>query len=63
LRTAPGKDAPSLVRVERGTEVGVLKTQGGWTQVKMNHKTSVAEGWIENESLDLPTSSGARGRP
>lgn len=63
LRTSPAKDAPSLVRVERGTEVGVLKTQGGWTQVKMNHKTSVAEGWIENESLDLPTGSGERGRP
>jgi hypothetical protein len=63
LRAAPGKDAPSLVRVERGTEVGVLKTQGGWTQVKFNHKTSVAEGWIENESLDLPTVSGERGRP
>jgi hypothetical protein len=63
LRTAPGKDAPSLVRVERGTEVGILKTEGGWTHVKMNYKTSVAEGWIENESLDLPTGNGEPSRP
>lgn len=61
LRTAPAKDAPSIVRVDRGIEVGILKTEGGWTQVKMNHKTNVAEGWIENDSLDLPTPARATG--
>ena len=61
LRAAPGKDERAILRVEKGIEVGVLKTEGGWTLVKMNYKTSLAEGWIENESLDL--ASLARARP
>jgi hypothetical protein len=63
LRTDPSKDAAAIVRVERGAEVAVLKTDGGWTRVKMNHKTSVAEGWIENESLSLPNAAAQSGRP
>ena len=63
LRASPNKDSQFIVRVERGVEVGVLKTEGGWTQVKMNHKTSVVEGWIESDSLDQSTLSGQTPKP
>jgi tetratricopeptide (TPR) repeat protein len=41
-------DAPVVVQLPRGTEVVVLKTEAGWTQIKVNVQT----GWVRASVID-----------
>jgi tetratricopeptide (TPR) repeat protein len=41
-------DAPVVVQLPRGTDVVVLKTEAGWTQIKVNVQT----GWVRASVID-----------
>jgi len=52
LRVGPGVSERSLGRAERGVEITILETRGGWLRVRMNHKTRVVEGWVDAAAVD-----------
>lgn len=58
LKREPFLDAPTLVTLNSGAEVGVLKRQGGWLQIESLDKQT---GWVKMSSVKITGSAAAKG--
>jgi hypothetical protein len=58
LKQEPFADAATLVNLSAGTQVDVIKRQGGWMQVK---PADGKEGWLKMTSIKLGTGTAGKG--
>ncbi|MDX1584862.1 MAG: SH3 domain-containing protein, partial [Thermoanaerobaculia bacterium] len=57
IRTEPGRDAPVLTTVTRGTEVELLGKRGSWAEVRT---ADGLVGWADRSTLETPSERQAR---